>query len=84
MTAEAYRIAGARRADAAAAAGRDSEPHLAAARGEARTGAETTKGGRPFGRPPSVPSCAAGRQTSSMNACSLPSPGRGPSLMMRV
>ena len=77
MTAEAYRIAAARRTARARSACRRRPLRRPA-------GSETTKGGRPFGRPPFAPSCAAGRQTSSMYACSLPSPGRGPSLMMRV
>ena len=77
MTAEAYRIA------AGVAGSRDATLAPGAAGRRVRLRNDE---GREALRPPALrpPSSAAGRQTSSMYACSLPSPGRGPSLMMRV
>ena len=69
MAAEAYRIAGAGRRARRGHAGR----------------LRARKEGRVALRPPApFTSSTSGFQTSSMYACSLPSPGRGPSLMMRV
>ena len=47
-------------------------------------GPERRRAGGPAAARPSHTVICAGRQTSSMYACSLPSPGRGPILMMRV